>query len=202
MHAEYESAWKKNPPPNQSHPMRLMEFIFSHCNGENCSDSNDSIDIALKKARDKMGIRTKDLFEKLDAKHEVDRANKIKEFEKRIEYDDNTSSFSKISSKSLVGSIVPLKDSTIKDILNDDDSSLSSQSSHSTTSYVNTSNQSVTNNSALNTNNNPSPIKDITPYGIVSISNQLHIPDNFSTLYYSLESDDVKKTLTIQWLSH
>ena len=64
MHAEYVLAWNKNPPSNQPRPMRLMEFIFSHCNGENCSDSDDSIDIALKKARDKMGIRTKDLFKK------------------------------------------------------------------------------------------------------------------------------------------
>ena len=49
MHAEYELAWKENPPPNQPRLMRLMEFIFSHCDGENCSESDDSIDIALKR---------------------------------------------------------------------------------------------------------------------------------------------------------
>ena len=58
MHQEYKLAWRKKPTSNETRPMRLMEFIFSHCDGKKYTkedESDDSLDIALKKAKDKRG---------------------------------------------------------------------------------------------------------------------------------------------------
>ena len=34
LHAEYKVEWYKNHPPNETRPMRLMEFIWTHCDGK------------------------------------------------------------------------------------------------------------------------------------------------------------------------
>ena len=34
LHAEYKEEWYKNHPPNETRPMRLMEFIWAHCDGK------------------------------------------------------------------------------------------------------------------------------------------------------------------------
>ena len=118
----------------------------------------------------------------------------MKEFEQRFDYeDDDLSSYTKISNKSLVDSIVPLNDSYIRDILNDDDSSLSSQSIVSINSDQNCNSLSVVKDPTSNTINLASSQEDNNEHENESISDILHIPDGFDSIYYSSENDKVKK---------
>ena len=50
MHEDYKLSWRENPPPNETRPMRLMEFIFAYSsNKDNDIEefSDDSFDISL-----------------------------------------------------------------------------------------------------------------------------------------------------------
>ena len=196
MHQEYKLAWRKNPTPNSTRPMRLMEFIFSHCDGKKKDtkedESDDSMDIALKKAKDKRGKPTSQLLAELDMKYEAERAKNTEYFQKLSDYLDESSNKSKSSRKSVVGSSVQLKVLCSEDHVIHDDLSSSSESSHGVNESVNSNYQSLTEVTAMNTNS-VSPLNKTNPYNkIISISNQLHIPDGFSILYYSSDSDAVK----------
>ena len=150
------------------------------------------MDIALKKAKHKRGKPTSQLLAELDAKYEAERAKNADYFQKLTQYLDESSNKSELSRKSIVGSIVQLKELSSNDNITHDDDSLSSESSHGVNESVNSNHQSVTELTAMNANNG-SPLNKSNPYNkIISISNQLHIPDGFSILYYSSDSDAVK----------
>ena len=50
LNVEYKDEWYKNHPPNETRPMRLMEFIWAHCDGKN---NQYNVDYSSDDTRDK-----------------------------------------------------------------------------------------------------------------------------------------------------
>ena len=193
LHAEYIKSWRNNPPAGESRPMRLLEYVYSLCNGDEDTDSDDSFAIALKVAKKKRGITTRELFSQLDAKYEAQRAEKEAQLFKKFDYVDESSEGSNNIKQSSIRSIVEIIDSPLTNDKMDDDSSLSSHSSDDSKLHCvnncDTLNEcpAITNTDVLqSTEDNASNV-------IVSICNTLHIPDNFNSIYYSSDDDNVKE---------
>ena len=129
LHAEYIKSWRNKPPAGESRPMRLLEYVYSLYNSDEDTDSDDSFAIALKVAKKKRGITTRELFSQLDAKYEAQRAEKEAQLFKKFDYVDESSQGSNNIKQSSIRSIVEIIDSPLTNDKMDDDSSLSSHSS-------------------------------------------------------------------------
>ena len=163
--------------------MRLMEFIFSSCNDETLMDENndesdDSFDIALKEAKLKRGKSTREYLADLDAADEKKRQAEEKSTSSISKVSDQSYSNLNESKNSVQGSVICLDFSNSLDDSNEDSASLSSISSDEEQTSININQPSL-----------PSPCNVI---ATVPVSNVLHIPDGFSSIYYSSEAETAK----------
>ena len=202
LHEEYKKQWRLNPPSNETRPMRLLEFIWSRCDGKRINRdpdyySDDTLNQKLKKSAAKRGTPLRELFAEKDEEYE----SALKAKESRYEYlsdtNQNNSLKSNLSEQSLVDYFDKKNDFDKPFDL--DDSSLSSCGTND--------NEVVVLSDKSQCENETSKVNDITNKTnktitlfeennngnmIVSISKTLHIPDGFNELYYNSDSDEVK----------
>ena len=70
-----------NPPPNETRPMRLVEFIQSKCDGSSNQldvdyGSDDSKDVLLKSVTERQSNPLREIFADLDKKYKENKAQK------------------------------------------------------------------------------------------------------------------------------
>ena len=75
LHEEYKLKWKMNPPPNETRPMRLVEFIWSNCDGSSNQldvdyGSDDSTDVLLTSITETQSTPLREIFAYLNKKYE------------------------------------------------------------------------------------------------------------------------------------
>ena len=187
LHAEYKEEWRRNPPPNESRPMRLFEFIWSHCDGKTNKynidyGSDNSLEKKLKESEEKRGKPLREIFADMDAKDESKRKAMEDEICNEKDYSEEKSLRSTLSNQSLVD-FFSCRDHDNVDINvnKSDNSSLSSgdvDNSKPSSLPFDKCNQ-ITLAVPCSTRTN-------------SISNVLHIPDGFSEIYYNSDADNEK----------
>ena len=75
LHEDYVKTWRNNPPHGESRPMRLLEYIYSLCDGKD-DFSEDSFDRDLKKYRKKRGKPIREIMAEKDALYEAEKKEK------------------------------------------------------------------------------------------------------------------------------
>ena len=171
--------------------MRLMEFIYSLCDGED-DFSEDTFDKDLKRYKRKRGKPIREIFAEKDTLYEAEKKKKDEYIDGLLADYDRDLANSNTSNKSLIGSVIHSNKSCDNDDVEQDCLSLSSMSSDSRSVLVNSPpkrNDVVT---AITGNNISVPVQ----HNIINLgtftSDQIYIPDGFSTIYYSSETDKVK----------
>ena len=195
LHEQYKDEWYKNHPPNETRPMRLTEFIWSHCGKDNPYNvdylSDDTRDKELKAIKENCSKSIRETLMERDEQYLAEVAIKDSKYKYLYESCDDNSFKSAVSNESLIDVFSPT-DECEKKV--DDDDSIHSSSivsvkdggtlipASDTLANVQPTDVDLVDLSATDGTNNT----------IVSKSNQLHIPDGFMDLYYSSESDNTK----------
>ena len=199
LHEEYKAEWQRNPPPNETRPMRLFEFIWSKCDGSSNKlgvdyGSDDSKDVILNTIAKKKSKPLREIFAELDAKYDQKQAENAARIQKLCDSGDDMSFKSAFSNQSLVDFF----DKNTDPILNINDSNLDisrkSSSSEPIEGVVGLG-TAVTCTKLATAPTNHNDQNKLAPDGnqLISTSNKLHIPEGFSEIYHSSDSDDIKQ---------
>ena len=207
LHQQYVDDWRRKHPSEQTRPMRLTEFIWSQCKptGPYEYDLDNPLDKSLYELSKRNTKSTRDMFAEKDKQYEKDKLDR--ESAKNSLDCDDISVVSKLSNQSLVDFFANSEKGLHIEPIHIDLMSSSSESSRETLNKtlgnipmndVDCTNtidaivciRPITNvdrkhNSLVNPSRNMNNV-------LVSTSNTLHIPDKYSAIYYSNESDKEK----------